>query len=377
MPAFKTLRLAATASLFLALLCACGGDNDNDDGGEDTAATTPLPAIVVVGHRGASAYRPEHTLAAYELAIEYGADIIEPDLVPTRDGELVARHENEISGTTDVAEHPEFADRRTTKTIDGTSLTGWFTEDFTLAELRTLRAIERIPGVRPDNTRYNGLYPVPTLQEVIDLARRATEQTGRTIALYIETKHPTYFQSIGLPLEPRLLELMNANGYTSADSPAFLQSFETANLKAMRPLTSLRLVQLMSAPPARPYDFVAAGDARGYADLITPAGLAEVASYAQGIGPEKSMVIPRNADATLAEPTALVANAHAANLIVHPYTFRPENNFLPADFRSNSDPAARGDAYGEILRFLQAGVDGVFSDDPFVARAAVDAYTAE
>lgn len=357
-------------------LAACSGSGSHDEDDAPMTRAKPLPAVLVIAHRGASAYRPEHTIAGYTLAIEYGADVIEPDLVATQDGELVARHENEISGTTDVAERPEFAARKASKTIDGVALTGWFTEDFTLAELRTLRAKERIPETRPDNTRYNGLYLIPTLQEVIDLAKAKTTETGRTIAIYPETKHPTYFQSIGLPLEQRLLDTLAANGYAGPDAPVFIQSFEVANLKAMRANTDLPMVQLMSAPPAQPYDFIAAGDARGYADLITPAGLAEVASYANGIGPDKNMVIPRDADARLLAPTTLVADAHAAGLVVHPYTFRPENNFLPADFRSSTDKTARGDAYGEITRFLQAGVDGVFSDDAFVARAAVDAYTA-
>jgi len=368
-----TIALLVVASCLALAACSGSGSNDEDDAPMTSAK--PLPAVLVIAHRGASAYRPEHTIAGYTLAIEYGADVIEPDLVATKDGELVARHENEISGTTDVAQHPEFADRKATKTIDGVALSGWFTEDFTLAELRTLRAKERIPEIRPDNTRYNGLYPIPTLQEIIDLAKSKTAETGRTIAIYPETKHPTYFQSIGLPLEQRLLDKLAANGYAGPDAPVFIQSFEVANLKAMRSKTDLPLVQLMSAPPAQPYDFIAAGDARGYADLITPAGLTEVASYANGIGPDKNMVIPRGADARLLAATALVADAHAAGLIVHPYTFRPENNFLPADFRSSTDKTARGDAFGEITRFLQAGVDGVFSDDAFVARAAVDAFT--
>ncbi|MDB5973066.1 MAG: glycerophosphodiester phosphodiesterase [Hydrocarboniphaga sp.] len=370
MPAF--LFIVATGLSLAA--CSGSGSNNNDD--EPMTSIKPLPAVLVIGHRGAPAYRPEHTIASYTLAIEYGADVIEPDLVATQDGELVARHENEISGTTDVAGHPEFASRKATKTIDGVALSGWFTEDFTLAELRTLRAKERIPDIRPDNTRYNGLYLIPTFQEVIDLAKAKTLETGRTITIYPETKHPSYFQSIGLPLEQRLLDKLAANGYSGPDAAVFIQSFEVANLKALRAKTDLPLIQLLSAPPARPYDFVAAGDARGYAELITPAGLAEVASYADGIGPDKNMVIPRDADARLLAPTSLVADAHAAGLLVHPYTFRPENNFLPADFRSSTDKTARGDAYGEITRFLQAGIDGLFSDDAFVARAAVDAFTA-
>ena len=338
-------------------------------------AARPLPATLVIAHRGASAYRPEHTLAAYRLAIELGADVIEPDLVSTRDGVLVARHENEISGTTDVADHPEFAARRTTRQIDGVTLSGWFTEDFTLAELRTLRARERIPQIRPGNTSYNDQEPIPTLQEIIDLAQQATRDTGRTIGLYPETKHPSYFRSIGLPLEARLVEQLHANGYRGADAPVFIQSFEVGNLKAIRAITDLPIIQLLAAPPERPWDFIASGDARGYADLITPQGLLEVARYATGIGPDKNMVIARDADGRLLpQPTPLVADAHAAGLCVHPYTFRPENRFLPADFRSApaDEATARGDAVAEIQRFLAAGVDGVFSDDAGAARRAVD-----
>jgi glycerophosphoryl diester phosphodiesterase len=357
-------------------VAACSAPNVRQQQEAQTMSIQPLPKIIVIAHRGASAYRPEHTLGSYTLAIEYGADVIEPDLVATKDGVLVARHENEISGTTDVAEHAEFAARKATKTIDGVALTGWFTEDFTLAELRTLRAKERIADIRSGNTRYNGVYRVPTFQEIIDLAKAKTIETGRTIGIYPETKHPSYFQSIGLPLEQRLLDQLAANGYVGRDAPVFIQCFEVANLKAMRAQTDLPIIQLMGAPPEQPWDYVAAGSTFGYADMITPAGLKEVALYATGIGPDKNMLIPRDADGRLLAPTSLIADAHAAGLVVHPYTFRPENNFLPADFRSNADKTARGDAFGEITRFLRAGIDGMFSDDAFVARAAIDAFTA-
>lgn len=369
-PAFLFM-LATCLSL---AACSTSGSSHNDHA--PMTRIKPLPAVLVIAHRGASAYRPEHTIGAYTLAIEYGADVIEPDLVATKDGVLVARHENEISGTTDVAEHPEFAARKTTKSIDGVALTGWFTEDFTLADLRTLRAKERIADVRPGNARYNGVYRIPTFQEIIDLAKAKTSETGRTIAIYPETKHPSYFQSIGLPLEQRLLATLAANGYAGPQAPVFIQSFEVANLKAMRATTDLPIIQLMGAPPEQPYDYVAAGDPRGYADMITPAGLGQVAQYATGIGPDKNMIIPRDGSGHLLAPTSLVADAHKAGLLVHPYTFRPENHFLPADFRSGADKTARGDAYGEITRFLQTGIDGLFSDDAYVARAAVDAYTA-
>ena len=323
---------------------------------------------LVIGHRGASGYRPEHTLASYRLAIGMGADFIEPDLVSTKDGVLVARHENEISGTTDVAAHPEFADRRATKTIDGVSLTGWFTEDFTLAELRTLRAKERIPDLRPDNTVFDGLYRVPTFQEVIDLAKRAG------VGIYPETKHPTYFDSIGLSLEEPLLATLRANGYRGPKAKVFIQSFETGNLKELSRRTRLPLVQLLSDVGA-PYDLVAAGDPRTYADLSTPEGLAEIATYADGIGPSKNQIVPRDADGNLLEPTSLVDDAHKAGLLVHPYTFRNENNFLPADFRQGNpaSPAylrATGDAPAEYRLFFRLGVDGLFSDNPDTAVAS-------
>jgi glycerophosphoryl diester phosphodiesterase len=323
---------------------------------------------LVIGHRGASGYRPEHTLASYRLAIGMGADFIEPDLVSTKDGVLVARHENEISGTTDVAARPEFADRRATKTIDGVSLTGWFTEDFTLAELRTLRAKERIPDLRPDNTAFDGLYQVPTFQEVIDLAKRAG------VGIYPETKHPTYFDSIGLSLEEPLLATLRANGYQGPKAKVFIQSFETGNLKELSRRTRLPLVQLLSDVGA-PYDLVAAGDPRTYADLSTPEGLAEIATYADGIGPSKNQIVPRDADGNLLEPTSLVDDAHKAGLLVHPYTFRNENNFLPADFRQGNPDSpvylrATGDAPAEYRLFFRLGVDGLFSDNPDTAVAS-------
>ncbi|MES3010714.1 MAG: glycerophosphodiester phosphodiesterase [Pseudomonadota bacterium] len=359
-----TQRLLLAMTLTLPALSACGGSDDT-------------PPATVIGHRGASALRPEHTLAAYQKAIDDGADFIEPDLVITSDGVLVARHENEIATTTDVASRPEFAARRTTKTIDGTPLTGWFTEDFTLAELKTLRAIERIPLNRPANVAFNGQFPVPTLQEVIDLAQQASRQTGRTIGIYPETKHPTFFQSIGKPLEQPLLNVLARNGYTEANSPVYIQSFEVANLRALRSRTRVKLVQLYGGPTQKPYDFVVANDPRTYGDMATAAGLREVASYAQGVGPVKDLVIPRDANNNLGTPTAFVANAHANNLVVHIYTLRPENPFLPANLRRGNvaSPSERGDLLAEIRAYLDAGVDGFFTDDPAIGRAAVTAQT--
>jgi len=330
---------------------------------------------LVIGHRGASGYRPEHTLASYQLAIDMGADYIEPDLVSTSDHVLVARHENEIGGTTDVADHPEFAGRRTTKTIDGNPVTGWFTEDFTLAELRTLRARERLPDLRPANTAFDGLYQVPTFQEVIDLAKRVG------VGIYPETKHPTYFDSIGLSLEEPLVATLHANGYRGRNAPVFIQSFEVANLKELNRRTRVPLVQLLDAT-GRPYDFVVAGDPRTYADLATPEGLAEIATYADGVGPNKSLIVPRDPDGNLLDPTSLVRDAHRAGLQVHPWTFRKENNFLPNDFRQGNPASpeflrATGDAPAEFRLFYRLGVDGLFSDHPDTAVAARHQFFAD
>jgi glycerophosphoryl diester phosphodiesterase len=333
---------------------------------------TALADPLVIGHRGASGYRPEHTLASYTLAARMGADYVEPDLVATKDGVLVARHENEIGGTTDVADHPEFADRRTTKTIDGTPLTGWFTEDFTLAELRTLRAKERIPDIRPRNTLYNGRYRIPTFQEVIDLSKRLSKELGRRVGIYPETKHPTYFQSIGLPLEPRLVEALERNNLNRRNARVFVQSFETANLRALSSELRVPLVQLLDAPALRPADVVAAGGTTTYGDLATPAGLEGIAEYAKGVGPSKSYIVPRNADGSSGTPTSFVADAHAAGLQVHPYTFRNENSFLPLELRVGTNPADYGNAFAEYEQFFALGVDGVFSDNPDTALAARD-----
>lgn len=324
--------------------------------------------VEVFGHRGASGYRPEHTLASYKLAIRQGADYIEPDLVSTKDGVLVARHENEISGTTNVADHPEFADRRATKSIDGRSITGWFTEDFTFRELRTLRATERLPQVRPGNTAYDGRYKVPTFDEVLALARIESIRQGRRIGVAPETKHPTYFQQIGLPLEKPLVRSLTRFGLNHSRAKVVIQSFETSNLKALAERTRAPLVQLTSATGA-PFDLVAAGDPRTYADLMTPTGLRDVARYADWLGPEKNSVIPRTPAGNLARPSHLVDDAHRAGLEVVAYTFRVENQFLPTDLRIGTDPHARGDLAAEIAAFADAGLDAVFSDNPDIAVA--------
>ena len=330
----------------------------------------------MIGHRGASGYRPEHTLAAYQLAIEQCAGFIEPDLVSTKDGVLVARHENEISGTTDVASHPEFANRFTTKLIDGVSISGWFTEDFTLAELKTLRAIERIPQVRPENAAYDGRFEIPTLQEIIDLARSSRTCDGNVVGIYPETKHPSYFDSIGLSMEEELVRVLHSNGYRGPRAPVFIQSFEVANLQDLARMTRLPLVQLVSCS-GRPADFAAAGDQRTYADLVTAAGLDFVASYADGIGACKDLMIPRNPDGTLADPSPVIDDAHDAGLLVHGWTFRRENRFLPVDHRLGSDPNAPGDMMGELAAFLAGGMDGFFTDNPDLGAIVAKLYEDE
>jgi glycerophosphoryl diester phosphodiesterase len=328
-----------------------------------TAAQPSLSRPIVIAHRGASGHRPEHTLASYELAIEQGADFIEPDLVPTRDGVLVARHENEIGDTTDVAAHREFADRRTTKTIDGKSVTGWFTEDFTLDELKTLRAKERLPLLRPDNVAFDGRFEVPTLGEIIALAKRESIARGRTIGIYPETKHPTYFAAIGLSTDEPLVAELHAAGWRSASAPVFIQSFEVENLRKLHGLTGLRLIQLMDASGA-PAD----GARTSYADMATPDGLKAIARYAWGIGPARAMIQRGERP-----PSPLIRDAHAAGLCVHPWTFRAENYFLPWRFRKGINPRAHGRLAEEISRYLDFGVDGFFTDFPEIGVEVRDA----
>jgi glycerophosphoryl diester phosphodiesterase len=362
----RLLRPALLPFVILALLVPgiAGAGSANHQGG-DRPGMTRRP--IVIGHRGASGYRPEHTLASYRLAIEMGADFIEPDLVSTKDHKLVARHENDITATTDVADHPEFADRKTTKVVDGISITGWFTEDFTLAELRTLRAKERLPDVRPQNTAFDGLERVPTFQEVIDLAKQAH------VGIYPETKHPTYFRGIGLPLEEPLLATLRANGLDRPNAKVFIQSFEVGNLQRLHRVTRVPLIQLLDAT-GKPFDFVVSGDPRTYADLAKPAGLAEIARYARGIGPNKNMIVPRSSTNHLEAPTSLIRDAHRVGLLVHPFTFRNENTFLPEDFRQGNPASpeylrARGDSPAEFRLFFSLGVDGLFTDDSDTAVA--------
>lgn len=329
-----------------------------------------LPHPTVIAHRGTSGYRPEHTLGSYQLALDMGAHVIEQDLVPTKDGHLVCRHENDITATTDVADHAEFAGRKTTKSIDGVELTGWFSEDFTLAELKTLRAKERIPGTRQHSTLYDGRWEVPTFEEVLRWADREGRRRGRPVWLHVETKHPTYFRGIGLGLEAPLAELLRRYNRHRKNSPVFLQSFEPTSVQRLNKLVDSPLVVLLSGAKSRPWDFVESGDPRTVADLIKPEGLKEIASYAQGLGPTLDLVIPRTADGSLGEPSSLVKDAHAAGLILHPYTMRNENTFLPANFRRGTDPAAYGDAFGAFKAYLATGIDGIFSDNPDTALLA-------
>ncbi|MFF8693232.1 glycerophosphodiester phosphodiesterase [Streptomyces sp. NPDC015144] len=336
-----------------------------------------LPVPTVIGHRGTSGYRPEHTLGSYQLALDMGAHIVEQDLVPTKDGHLVCRHENDITATTDVADHPEFANRRTTKKVDGTSLTGWFTEDFTLAELKTLRAKERIPGTRQKNTLYDGRWDVPTFEEVLRWADREGRRRGRPVWLYVETKHPTYFRSLGLGLEEPLAKLLRRYHLHRKQSPVILQSFEPGSIQRLARLVETPRVVLLSGAGERPWDFVTSGDPRTVADLVKPEGLKWMASYAQGIGPTLDLVIPKDSTGRLTTPTTLVRDAHAQGLVLHPYTMRNENTFLPADFRRGTDPNAYGDAFGAFQAYFATGIDGIFSDNPDTALLAAADFTAE
>ncbi|MGB3165262.1 MAG: glycerophosphodiester phosphodiesterase family protein [Alteraurantiacibacter sp.] len=318
--------------------------------------------MLVIAHRGASGMRPEHTLAAYDLAIAQGADYIEPDFVPTKDGVLVARHENEIGGTTDVADRPEFADRLVTKMVDGEEVTGWFTEDFTLAELRTLRARERLPELRPANTRHDGLYQVPTLAEVIALAKARGEEEGRAIGLYPELKHPTHFEGLGHDVAAMLVEQLHASGYDSADAPVFIQSFEVGVLVRLDSMSELRLVQLVNEAGG-PFD----RQDVTYPEMLGPTGLAAIARYADGIGAPIPLLLGEDGYGL-----PLVSRAHDAGLAVHAWTVRKENAFLPPVLAGSEDPAERGDVETLIGLLLRARVGGIFTDDTGIAVEVLD-----
>lgn len=334
------------------------------------AQSVPAPVEFkpqVIAHRGASGERPEHTRAAYDLAIDQGADVIEPDLVMTRDGELVVRHENEIGETTDVASHAAFAYRRKTRTIDGRDVTGWFTEDFTLAELKTLRARERLPQLRPGNVAFDGVEPILTFAEVIDIARAGSERTGRTIGVAPELKHPTHFAGLGLEMTGPFVRVLGDHGLTSVDAPVLVQCFEVAPLVRLNAVIDTPLLQLMT-PAGGPAD---RPDVT-YAAMATPEGLAQIATYADAIGVETTMIEPRDAAGSVLVPTTLVADAHVADLRVIVWTFRAENVFLPLGDRIGDGPPMHGDLTGMLKRFYGYGVDAVFSDFPAIAVVARD-----
>lgn len=379
-PGRRTMLGAGAAVLGTAALGLAGGPADaagnvsERHGGHGFRLDLPVPTVI--GHRGTSGYRPEHTLGSYQLALDMGAHIVEQDLVPTRDGHLVCRHENDITATTDVADHPEFASRKATKKVDGVSLTGWFTEDFTLAELKTLRAKERIPGTRQKNTLYDGRWEIPTFEEVLRWADREGRRRGKPVWLYVETKHPTYFRGLGLGLEEPLAKLLRRYDRHRQQSPLILQSFEPGSIQRLARLVATPRVVLLSGAGERPWDFVTSGDPRTVADLVKPEGLKWMASFAQGIGPTLDLVIPKDAAGRLTAPTTLVKDAHAQGLVLHPYTMRNENSFLPADFRRGTDPTAYGDAFGAFRTYFATGIDGIFSDNPDTALLAAADHNA-
>src|SRR4051794_29557005 len=355
----------AAAALLLLLVpssAAAKGEDRHADG------------ITIYGHRGAAGYRPEHTLGSYRLAARMGADYIEPDLVSTKDHVLVVRHEPAIGATTDVADHPEFAGRRTTKVIDGIPYANdWFTDDFTLAELKTLRAKERLPDVRRRNTLYDGRYQIPTFQEVIDLRAKLSRELHRKIGLVPELKHSTYFRSLGLGLEEPFIRTLRRNKIANRQGKVTVQSFEISNLKRLnKVLPGVPLVQLLDVKTLRPGDVQAAGGTLTYGDMATPEGLRAVRRYADIVAPSKDYVIPRDAAGASLPPTSFIADAHAAGLDVVLYTFRAENSFLPLELRSSANPAEYGNIFAEFQQFFALGVDGVFADQPALAKAVRD-----
>jgi glycerophosphoryl diester phosphodiesterase len=392
----------ACLGLFLAiLLVGCGSESKGEPSnppGSTLWNTLNGNAPVVTGHRGASGYLPEHTIEGYTLAIEQGADYIEPDLVSTKDGVLIARHEPDISATTDVASRPEFANKKTTKMVDGVAVEGFFASDFTLAEIKQLRAVQP-RAYRPQE--YNGKYQIPTFEEIIQLVKDKSTEKGRVIGIYPETKHPTYHADLGLPLEDKLLGMLDKAGLSGADAKVFIQSFEVSNLQYLHTKTKLPLVQLvdadgvaidgkitLAAPYDKPYDFAKKNDPRTFPDLLTDEGLAFVAGYANGVSPWKRYIVSTlgvdadndgnaddvnadgavdDADRNAGAANDFIARAHAKGLFVHSWTFRSETRFLASDYAAN--PTA------EYNVFYKLGIDGVFSDFPDVAVKARDALT--
>ncbi len=337
-----------------------------------------LPSPLVIAHRGASGYRPEHTVSAYELAVQMGADYIEPDLVMTKDGVLVDRHEPEIGETTDIADHPELAHLRTTRVIDGVERTGWFADDLTLAELKTLRARERLPELRPGSAAFDGRDEVLTFEECLQLRARLARQHGRPVGIIPELKQSTYLHGRGLAPEAAFVRLVRRYRLNSRRAPMWVQSFELGNLRALKEEHGYKArTTFLSTATGAPFDLVVAGDGRGYADLLAPESLAELASFVDGLGPEKAQVVPRAPDGSLGEPTPLVADAHRHGMLVTPWTFRAENTFLPSDLQVGDDPSHLGHAVEEVAAFLRAGVDGVFSDHPDLAVLAREQVLAE
>lgn len=365
--------LAVVAILAVtAPVAAAGKDHRDGRQGENN----PL----VIGHRGASGYLPEHTLESYALAIRLGADYVEPDLVATKDGHLIARHEPNITNTTDVASHPEFADRKTTKKVDGFDETGWFASDFTLKEIKTLGALQTFPE-RPQ--QFNGRFKIPTLSEVIELVQRESKRRDRRIGIYPETKHPTYHQGLNLPLEGRLVRILDRYDLDKRKSPVFIQSFEQSNLMRLNRMTPVRLVQLVDAfdvdangvliyePPFdRPYDWTVSGDpellSRTFGFFATDEGLEEISTYADGIGPWKKYIVSTNANNDTLPPTDLIDRAHEHGLLIHTWTFRSEQSRLANQYNGNP--------INEYLQFYELGIDGVFSDFPDDAFAARELF---
>nr|QTY40897.1 venom polypeptide precursor [Doratifera vulnerans] len=322
---------------------------------------------IVIAHRGASGYVPEHTLGAYALAITMGADYIDIDLVMTKDGHLIARYDNELSLTTDVADHPEFADRRRIQRIDTIEKDGWFTEDFTLEEIKSLRAIERIPEIRPGNARMDGSFEIPTFAEFLDLVQAMQISENRLIGVYPEIKHSIHFQSKGLLMEKLLVDMLHERGYVGPEAPVYIQSFEISSLKYLSNITDLQLIQLMKTGEMQPYDQLLEGTTLTYNEMSTPEGLREIATYAHGVAPHKSSIINVNEN-NLGFETTFVRDAHAVGLKVHPYTFRKENYFLPTEYKSSnpSDDTDLGNFEYELRRYLETDIDGLFTDDPDV-----------